>query len=81
MLVEIGLSGNGTEAAMRLLDFLDSAGSSEWATNDEEWWRSRFPELPKEVLAYMMRVTDESETNGRCSTEDFADGGSLAGGW
>ena len=54
------------KAAMKLLDFLDSAGASEWATNDEEWWRSRFPELPKRVLAYMMRVTDEGETNGRC---------------
>ena len=32
-------------------------------TNDEEWWRSRFPELPKQVLACMMR---KGKTNGRC---------------
>ena len=49
------------DAALKLLDYLDEPVPRTLLVNDEDWWRSRFPDTPDRVLRFMQRVEDWGE--------------------
>ena len=51
--------------ALRLLDFLDEKQLGFNSVVDHDWWRSRLPGLPSEVVEFMKRTPDIEEAGKR----------------